>query len=70
MFQRCYATTIAGMGAVMWQRVSLPRTGGVADQDPWLLSALEHLRDVHNSMEAEAARRRNKQAKDAADSRG
>jgi hypothetical protein len=70
MFARCYAPVAMGLGAVMWQRVALPDPGSVRDQDAWLLSALDYVRDVQNAMTAEAIRRRPKKRADSVEPAG
>lgn len=52
---------MVGLGGLVWQRIALPAAGGVADQDAWLMAALEYLGDVHNAMALEAMKRRKRE---------
>jgi hypothetical protein len=47
-FYGCYQPTERG-----WQRTALPRHGGFADQPARLLEMLEHLKAVHDEIDAE-----------------
>jgi hypothetical protein len=52
-----HALVVVPMAGAMYQRESWPAAGGAGDQDAWLTQALEWLRDVHNAMLREAAKR-------------
>lgn len=51
VFGQCYERRQDPFGAASWQRVALPDSGGIADQDAWTMQALGFMRDVYNRLE-------------------
>jgi hypothetical protein len=42
---------------VVWERTALPRRGELADQEAWLMAALDHVRDVYQAITLEDSKR-------------
>lgn len=53
LFQRCYARRLTPMAPPHWERTTWPEDGGLADQDAWLVGALDYTRDVMNRLEVD-----------------
>jgi hypothetical protein len=45
-----------GFGAVLWERTDLPHAGALSEQDAWLMTALDYVRDLMNRLEADLAK--------------
>jgi hypothetical protein len=60
IFRRTHVLTATGFGIVQWQRTDLPGPGTLADQDAWLMAALEHVRHEFNALTLETLKDRPK----------
>lgn len=57
-FGRTHDVEPVGMGGSVWRMKRLPEDGGLADQDAWLMQALDHCRAVHNHLLARRQQQR------------
>lgn len=53
LFRRCYTRRFVPMGPHSWERTAWPDAGGLADQDAWMVEALDYTRDVMNRLEVD-----------------
>lgn len=49
-FKRTHEVEAVGMGGSIWRMRRLPRAGGLADQDAWLMAALDYSRAISNRL--------------------
>lgn len=57
LFRRCYTRQFVAMLPPSWERTAWPQGNALEDQDAWLLSALEWVRDVMNRIEVDEWKR-------------